>query len=161
MTKAEYNEKIAKIKKAIDSPATPEKEKETFKALLKKLEDARDKLVDEPKVNPPKEKQVKEKAKVAPKSTEKSKKAYDCDELLEQEKERQKKRKEAAKARAEAPVHTPATKNKIAIEKVAERVTKNVQKRIEKGEVKRPELEKLIKETESLLLHLKTALKQL
>lgn len=86
---------------------------------------------------------------------------YDCEDLIATEKARIRKLKELAKERAAAPKHTPATKNKLAIEKVGDRVVTNLNKRIEKGDVKRPELERLIKTTEDVLSSLKAALKKL
>lgn len=86
---------------------------------------------------------------------------YNCDDLIDKEKERAQKRKVAAAKRAAEPKKTPATKNKVAIENVAERLTKNIDKRIEKGQVNKAELEKLVKTTEELLTSLKARLKKL
>ncbi len=86
---------------------------------------------------------------------------YDCDALIEKERERQKASKASAEARAKAAARPQSVKNRIAIEKVSERVMGNIQKRIDKGEVKRPELEKLIKETEDFLNGLRASLKKL
>lgn len=104
---------------------------------------------------------VKKERSTTEKPTAPKKDPYDCEDLIATEKARQRKLKEAAKERADAPKHTPATKNKLAIEKVGERVVSNVHKRIEKGEVKRPELERLIKTTEEVLNSLRAALKKL
>lgn len=85
----------------------------------------------------------------------------DCDDLIKAERERKKKSKAAAAKRANAPRHTPATKNKIAIEKVAERINGSINKRIEKGDVKKDEIKRLIAETEKFLHELRNKLKKL
>lgn len=82
---------------------------------------------------------------------------YDCDELIEKEKEKVKKRKANALKKASEPKKTEATKNKERIEKVTEVIETNIEKRIEKGQVSKSELQKLIAETEALLTKLKKA----
>lgn len=239
MTNSEIDEKIAKLQKAIGSPATPENQKESFRGIIKKLEAAKTKeptaetpvpanIPSDKKSTPKrvksssddvKAKKVPQKYKVgdkvyvtslkksgtvdsvkfedelkqhkyvikfsdnkkesvyepdlktpekekptvkkSPVSTEPKKDPYNCEDLIAEEKARKRKQKEQAEARAEAPKHTPATKNKLAIEKVGDRVIGNLKKRIEKGEVKRPELERLIKTTEDVLSELKAQLKSL
>lgn len=139
--------------------AWAKKEFEKFHPDMIKVE-----AISSSKKEPAKKEPVKKATKKEPeKKTPASKEpiSHDCDDLIAKEKERRANLKAAAEARANAPKHTPATKNKMAIEKVAERVTGNVMKRVEKGEVKRPELEKLINETEKLLHSLKAALKKL
>jgi hypothetical protein len=84
---------------------------------------------------------------------------YDCDDLIEKEKEKAKKRKENADKKAKEPKKTEATKNKEAIEKVSDRVTSNLEKRIDKGEVSKAEIKKLITEAKDLLKMLEKALK--
>lgn len=106
--------------------------------------------------------ETRDNSKTEPKATASAKaNPYDCDDLIAKEKERKQKSKAAAEKRADEPKKTPATRNKIAIEKVAERITTNITKRIDKGEVKRAELEKLIGETKILLKNLEAALKKL
>jgi hypothetical protein len=181
MTPADLNDKIAKLEAAIKSPATPDAQKESFRGILEKLramqskeepkkEEKKEASKAEPKKRgrkagtkmPNKEKpEVKKEPKKQSVTKGPASDPYNCDDLISREKERRAKQKAASEKRAEEPKKTPATKNRIAIEKVAERVTANVQKRIDKGEVKRAELEKLIAETEHLLSNLKSALKKL
>lgn len=172
MKQSEIDEKIAKLEKAINSPATPEAQKTQFKTIIEKLKAASADKPIEPvakkttkksssKKRPAKKETAPSKEKTPLTLSTPKKDPYDCEDLLAEEKARQRKAKEAAKARAEAPKYTPATKNKLAIEKLGERLSANITKRIEKGEVKRPEVERLIKETEKVLHNLKASLKKL
>ena len=78
---------------------------------------------------------------------------YDCDELVRKIKER----KAKAKERAKLPKKTEATKNKNKIESVFD----NVKERADDKDISKAEIEKLIKETETLLTLLKSKLSAL
>lgn len=78
---------------------------------------------------------------------------YDCDELVRKIKER----KAKAKERAKLPKKSEATKNKNKIESVFD----NVKDRADEKDITKAEIEKLIKETETLLTLLKSKLSAL
>lgn len=94
------------------------------------------------------------KAKIVPlKPNAKGQLEYDCDELIEREKEKKRKRQE----RANAPQKTQATKNRDKIESVLE----NVSERLDSEELTLPEVEKLIGITQKLMTKLTSAKKKL
>lgn len=118
----------------------------------------------EKKDKPEPEEKKQEPKKVAPTKTKKAKIVplkpnakgqleYDCDELIEREKEKKRKRQE----RANAPQKTQATKNRDKIEAVLE----NVSERLDSEELTLPEVDKLIGITKKLLTKLETAKKKL
>jgi hypothetical protein len=78
---------------------------------------------------------------------------YDCDELVRKIKER----KAKAKERAQLPKKSEATKNKNKIESVFD----NVKDRADEKDITKAEIEKLIKETETILTLLKSKLSAL
>lgn len=79
---------------------------------------------------------------------------YDCDEIIAEAKKRK------AKAKARAKVESHKSEGKKGKEKI-ERVHESIEKKIEKKVYTKPQLESIIKETETLLKALKSALKNL
>lgn len=136
--------KIAALKKAIASSATPANIKENMKKVLAELEgSSKPETKSEPKAG------KKEKGK---KESPKAKSAdYNCDELIEAAMKRSAK----AKKRADGPKKTEATKVKKAIEKVEDRIEDKYEK------MSRAEITKLIAETRSLLKLLEATLKKI
>lgn len=174
MTNAEIDSKIAGLERAIASPATPEAQKEGMRNMIAKLKAMKkEEKPAEPKKEPEKkpeskkaegkkpEKKAEPKKEPEKKPEPKKKDDYDCDDLIAKAKKQRAAAKKAAAKRAEEPKHSPTTKDRMAIEKVAQRITGNVKKRIEKKQMKRDELQRLIKETKDFLRELEGALKKL
>ena len=97
--------------------------------------------------------ETKKKGVPLPKEKQSSDDDYDCDELIEKEKNRRAK----AKERASKPKKSEATKNKEKLEKVFD----NVKERAIEEDITKAELEKLISSTEDLLKLLKDKLAKL
>lgn len=149
-----------------DSKQTEERRKEILEDLEKYdlgaivKPDKTPKNKQEPKATEKKEEPKKpaptktKKAKIVPlKPNAKGQLEYDCDELIEREKEKKRKRQE----RANAPQKTQATKNRDKIEAVLE----NVSERLDSEELTLPEVDKLIGITEKLMTKLTSAKKKL
>lgn len=146
----------AVYEKAIKNPNVPENVKEIARKKLADLEaktpkkEVKEKVVKQPE--PKKEKVVKKAEPKKEKAVESN--DYDCDELINKEKETRKKRKIAAEKRAGQPKKKPATKIKEGIETISDKIEGGV----EKGNVSKAELEKLIASTKALLSRLEKQL---
>jgi hypothetical protein len=153
------NSEIAEYEALLLDGSVPKDEKDfaiseiaDFKNQIANLEKEKPKPVSKPAT-------VKKESKPSTSVTP-QKPSYNCEELIQAEKDRLLARKRSAEEKAGQPIKTPATKNKEAIEKVTDKIESSIEKRLEKGQVSKSEIQKLISETETLLKLLQSALKK-